>query len=293
MHKVSFIGMSVLLLGIGCKQPTEVEVRSDVVADELEVAALSVTDTSTYQDQLDSVAVTPEDQSRFNGFMLVTRTTFDVGYASVTRTKSSVVLTDPSQPLSADGKTYGYRGIDMRSTGSVPISLNGLAMSRVDHQIRVEGESQQWGYEFTRDLSAYSARFDTTYTWSGSCDTVGAFNVSIQAPPIVTVASPAGGSHIARSEDLTLNWNAGGAITIYLSRVDSSRRTSHPLLVCKPLGTSGCAVLSAKILQALSRGTYVFTFVSSVRKEGEQVGTYGYNVLVQAASVYNSYVELQ
>ena len=79
------------------------------------------------------------------------------------------------------------------------------------------------------------------------------------------------------------------AISIY----DGTRHLYKPIFKVGLRENRRHAVLASRILKLLPPERYVFTFVLENRKESEQVSGFNNQVLVQAASVYNSYVELR
>ena len=124
--------------------------------------------------------------------------------------------------------------------------------------------------------------------------TMGSVSVSIRTPDNLTVQAPLGGAVIPRDQDLTLRWKGQGTISIVLSRYDRTTNKSTPLLQLRPTLNSGHAVIPAKLLSQLPlRRDFVFTFILSNRKETTVVQQYSGKILVQAASIYNTYVSLR
>ncbi|MGA9118593.1 MAG: hypothetical protein WB699_04445 [Bacteroidota bacterium] len=294
MQKVSFIAVLFAFLVFGCQHPTEVQVQQDDKPDPVEVTPVLVQDTTTYQSLLDSAAITPADQSRFAAFLLVSRIQYDAGGQVVTTTTSNVLFTDPLRPLRFKGKVFGYWGFNIAPSLVAPLTINGNTMRLIPHWIRAEnGMMFPFGWEYYWAATG-NPRFDTTYTWQSVTDTVGAVNVSIQAPPPLTVLAPKGGGVFSRNEGLTLHWTGGAGVTIYLSSLDRITNQTRPLVMFKPLGSSGRAVIPASVLQALPDKRYfVLTFVLANRRENPSVASYSGNILTQAASVYNCYVEFR
>ncbi len=289
-----FIVFLAVVLASGCQHPTEVKVQTDGSVDPIVVSPISVPDTATYQGQLDSVAVTPEDQKHFGGFVLVTRATFDVGATVVTKTWSTVMFGSSDSTVQDGGKTIGYFGLSLGPSAALSfIRVNGLLMLPVIHSVRVSAGTKVAGVEYYRDLSSILTRFDTTFVWRATNDVLGISDVSIEAPPHLNVKSPRGGSILSRDKDLSLEWTASGKVTIFLNRYDPILQRTWPVMQIEPEGDHGRSVLPAKLLHALSRGYYVMTFTRVNRKVGIPVARYPQSVLAQAASVYNCYVELR
>ncbi len=296
MKRVSVTALLLLLAAAGCNHPTQVDVNPPGPPPDspVDVTPVVVRDTSTYQNDLDSSAVTPDDQARFAGFLLVTRTTFDDGSPLVSRAVAKAVFNDAGRPLRYMGKTFGYWGVNIRPALAAPLTVDGVALAPAVHVLRVMGMPVPFGTEFRRELDFTRARNDTAYNWRATTDSIGAVNVSIQSPGPLTVLSPAGGSRLSRDQDLKLKWEGTGNITIYLSVIDGFSKRLRPVLMLSPLQNTGRAQVPAKVLRTLPpQQSYVLTFVIANRKEGLAVGTYGQNVLVQAASVYNCYVQIR
>lgn len=295
MKSVSAILLLTTLLLFGCQHPTEVQVVDPVQPDPVQVTPVPV-DTTTYQSLLDSAAISPEDQARFFGFMLVTSTQDDNGGVVATRTVSNVMFTDPARPLRVNGRTFGYWGLNIRPIVAAPLTVNGHAMFSVQHWIRTGPFLKvPFGVEYYWAATG-NPRFDTTYTWKASTDSIGSVDVSIDAPRPLTVSEPRGGGVYSRTENLTLRWTGATGVLIYLSSVNQSTNDTRPLMMFRPLGTSGRAVISAYVLKTLPLSRhFVFTFVLAQRKEnpGRASSTFSASMLVQAASVYNCYVEIR
>lgn len=285
MKQVSIFALFLLLTACGCQHPTEVDVTQD--GEQVDVIPLAAADTSAYENAIDSAAVTPEDEARFPGFMLFTRATFDHGSILVSKTLSKVVFTDTSRPYLFRNRPVGYFGFMIMRPASLPLTINGSAMLPVPHVVRGE----PFGTEYVGEVNSAPG---SVLTWRAGADIFGAIDVSVQTPPAISVSSPAGGSVIPRSEDLVLRWNGAGAMTIYVSARDSITGKSQPVLKLTPLVNIGHARIPVKVLRALPHDRYfVFTFVLANRKEGALVTRFKGIVLAQAASVYNSYVELR
>jgi hypothetical protein len=119
----------------------------------------------------------------------------------------------------------------------------------------------------------------------------------IQAPDELVVESPRGGTVVSRERDLELVWGGRrGVLRIFVSAHDPLTGKAKPLLELRSRTNTGRALLPAKLLRKLPRlhRHYVFTFVLANREEmvlPRPAG--GRRVLVQAASVVSTYVELR
>jgi hypothetical protein len=294
MRYISVILLILVPWFFGCQHPTDVQVQPDDQPDPAQVVPVVVTDTTAYHSLLDSAAITPTDQARFSAFLLVSRAQYDAGGGVVTTTTSNVLFTDPSRPLRFGGRIIGYWGFNITPSLMAPITINGHKMLLVPHEITAaNGMKYRFGWEYYW-AAIGDPRFDTTFTWQAVTDTVGPINVSIDGTPPLNVLSPKGGGVYSRNQNLALRWTGGPGVTIYLSSVNLTTKDTRPLLEFKPLGTSGRIVVPANVLQALPDKRYfVFTFALTNRIENPTVSNYSGSVLVQAASVYNCFVEFR
>ncbi|HEX9007360.1 MAG TPA: hypothetical protein VF889_08690, partial [Bacteroidota bacterium] len=190
-------------------------------------------------------------------------------------------------------KIFGYYGVDIRPALASPLTVNGLALFAVPHIVRVLGMPFAYGTEFRRELLMTRPWTDTLVSWRAKTDSVGTIDTSIQAPGTISVLAPAAGSILPRNQDLKLQWNATGNIVIYLSVMDPLTKRPRPLLMLVPGTNTGRARVPAKVLGALPPRDrlYLLTFVLANRKEHVAIGKY--DALVQAASVYNSYIQFR
>jgi hypothetical protein len=263
--------------------------KPDVPEEEVDVTPLAAVDTAAYADEIDSVALTPQDKARFGGFLLATRVTFDAGAAIVSRTFSTVVFSDTSRPVVVGGRQVGYFGLPIRSGNQLTLTINGVPMFSVPHLVR----GAEAGTEYTRELSGLLPA-DSVYAWHAAAAVFGVIDISLKAPPAISVSSPAGGTVIPRNQDLIMRWGGAGQMTIYVSVRNLLTNRSRPVVRLTPVVNRGHARLPVKVLRALLPDRYyVFTFVLANRREDVLVARYKANVLAQAATVYNSYVELR
>jgi len=294
MKSVSAILLLATIGLFGCQHPTEVQVVDPAQGDIVVVQPVPV-DTVTYQSLLDSAAISPADQDEFYGFMLVTSTQDDNGATVQKRTVSNVMFTDPDRPLRFNGRTFGYWGINIGPATSAPLTINGHAMIPIQHRIRTSVLATiAWGVEYYWAANG-DPRFDTTYTWKATADSAvtGAIDQSIDAPKTLTVSAPKGGGVYSRDENLTLRWTAEENVLIYLSSVNQLTNDTRPLMMFKPLGISGRAVINSIVLKSLPvTRHYVLTFVLAHRKTSGLSG-FDAKALTQAASVYNCYIDIR
>ena len=285
-----------LLPAAGCQQPAEVELRPDL-DDVLEVTPLAEVDSTFGRPSIDSSAVLPREHDMFGGMLVVNRVKYDAGVRVDSGAFSRVYFANRNLPVMFMGRIVGFHGIDL---GLPPLSpaLNGAPMSRVPHRIplrRIFADSIALaGFEYFSDLTT-TFQANTEFRWTASSGFPGGFDISIRSTDNLEVQSPRGGSLISRNQDLPLRWRGqGDSFTIVISRFDPLTRRVKPLLQLRPRVNRGHAIIPAKILRTLPRERfYVMTFMLANRSRSEVVAGYGERVLVQAASVYNSYVEIR
>lgn len=173
-------------------------------------------------------------------------------------------------------------------------------MLRVPHRIsirRLLGRDTVLvrGYEYVQDLSG-SFQPNQQYVWSVSAAPAGGLTQPVESPGNLTVLSPKGGTIVPRDRDLDLTWQGtGGRISIVISSFDPLTRRSRPLIELRLRANTGRALLPAKLLRQLPayQKHFVFTFLLAQRQENVVVQQYSGKILVQAAAVYNSYIELR
>lgn len=287
------IVLILLLPAAGCQQPADVELRPDL-ADALEVTPLAEADSTFDRPSIDSSAVLPREHDMFGGMLVVNRVKYDAGVRVDSGAFSRVYFANRNLPVMFMGRIVGFHGIDL----GMPPTLNGMPMLRVPHRIplrRIFADSIALaGFEYFTNLTT-TFQANTEYRWTASSGFPGGFDISIRSPDNLVVQSPRGGSLISRNQDFPLRWRGqGDSLTIVISRFDPLTRRVKPLLRLRPRVNRGHAIIPAKILQALPRERfYVMTFMLANRSRSEVIDGYGERVLVQAASVYNSYVEIR
>lgn len=290
-HQIIILTLFLLFLA-GCQEPSAVQLLPE--SDELEVTAIPLADTNYAAGQVDSMAVLPGDQLRFAGHIYINKVTYDGPGAFRTHARAGVLFEDRNREVRNQFRRFGYYGIDLGT-----VNLNGSPMARVPHRVpirRILGDSiVMAGVEYIADISEEYLP-NATYVWSVPApDSISPFTTSIQTPDELTVQSPAGGSVVSRNRDLPMRWTGRGNLAIIISSYDPSSRRVRPFLHLRPRVNTGRAILNARVLAMLPRDRrfWVFTFVLANRDTSLVVGGFQGGVLIQAASVYNSYVELR
>ena len=282
-----------LVFAAGCQQPSGVELVTPPEED-LEITAIAGTDTAYARPSVDSSAVLPGEHDAFPGLLTVNKIKYDAtGSVSDSLAFSRVFLADRLHPVQVLGRTVGYPGFDLGPS----ISLNGTPVLRLPHVIPIRRVLLDTiilaGYEYVVPLTTtYQA--NTEYRWIAQPSVLSGFNIVIRTPDELIVESPRGGSIVSRNEDLELRWRGqGGQFWIIVSKVEPISRRVIPLLRLQPRVNRGYAIVPSKVLRALPRDQrYVLTFVLANRSQATVDG-YPDRILVQAASVYNSYVEIR
>jgi hypothetical protein len=285
MKKLAFI---VLVFGLAfgaCNKPAPIELQPEESDGILEFASVVQGDSGFALVSVDSGAMLPEDQQRFAGLLQSVHVVFDGGQRVVDTAYARALFENRTRPVRQSGRIIGYQGMNLG-----PVRLNSTFLFPVPH--RVGRHDSIAGIEYVRDLTAlYQPR--TIYTWSATPDSIGPIAVSIETPDDIIVHSPRGGAIISRDRDLVLSWSGQGNLFFVISSYDLLTKKSKPIFQIRMRDGSHRAVLSRKILRLLPpHRVYVFTFALANRKEIAPVGFQG-RVLVQATSVYNSYVELR
>jgi hypothetical protein len=291
-HATTFLSLFLLAFA-GCNEPAPVELLPP--PGEVEITAIGAADTNYVAASVDSSAVLPADNVRFAAFLTVNRLTFDAGTDVRSGAYSRVLFEDRLRPVRILARRYGYQGVDLGT-----VTLNTQPMLRIPHRVRVRRPVIDTvvvaGVEYLLDLSAtYQA--GQTIAWSAPApDSVNAFSFSITTPADITVQQPRGGSIVRSDRDLPLLWTGGGPVTIVVSGFDPATRRTRPLFVLRTRANNGSLVLPARVMRLLSRDRfrfYTFSFILANRDEQRVVGGFPGAVLVQAAAVYTTLVEIQ
>jgi hypothetical protein len=287
-----FLVVIVLLLP-GCQQPADVELRTEEDIAELEVVPVVRPDTLIVTSAVDTTAILPADQVSYVGQFAVNRVTLDAGAGKVDSFAYSRVLVSDSTVW------YVLRRVGMNGVDLGTVMLNGTPMVKIAHQITVRSLLVRdtvltRGVEYRADLS-HTYQPLITYAWSAPTASTGALSVRIPAPGSLDVLSPAGGGMYSRDKDMLLKWKgSGGKLQIIVSIFEPLLKKSIPILELRPRVNTGKALLRASVLAQLPRTPYyVFTFVLSNRTEMVSAQAQMGKVLVQAAEIYNSYIELR
>jgi hypothetical protein len=283
MKKLVFIVLG--LAFFACNKPTPVELQQEESDGILEVTSVVQGDSGFALASVDSSAMLPEDQLRFAALLQIVHVVFDGGPRVIDTAFARALFENRARPIRQAGRIIGYYGMNLG-----PVRLNNTFLFPIPH--RVGRHDSIAGVEYLRDLTAlYQPR--TSYTWSATPDSIGPITVSIETPDDIIVHSPRGGAIISRDRDLVLSWSGQGNLFFVISSYDLLTKKSKPIFQVKMRDRSHRAVLSRKILRLLPpQRVYVFTFALANRKEIAPLGFQG-RVLVQATSVYNSYVELR
>lgn len=286
MNRSALLILAMGLVLCGCTKPAPVELQQDEGDAILEITSVAQTDSSLGLPTVDSSAVLPEEQTRFAGLLQVARLRFDAGQVvDTTLAFAHVLVEDRNRPVQIGNRIIGYFGMNL---GLVTIGANGNTNFMIPLSHR-PGRRDTAGVEYYRDMSS-SYLPTTRFTFRALPDSLDIFPASIETPEDLDVHSPRGGSIIRRDRDLVMAWTGHGTLSFVISEILVGK--TRPILRVKVRNNIQRAVLSWKILQVLPPRRYVFTFVLENRKEAMTAARFSGRVLVQATSVYNSYVEL-
>jgi hypothetical protein len=120
------------------------------------------------------------------------------------------------------------------------------------------------------------------------------FKDPVVTPESLKVLAPVGGSVFSRAKQIELRWIGNGNLTIIISTYYPFTGKTRPILQLQPTVNTGKAVIEPRILALLPpTKNYVFTFIIANRFERPLLGISKDRILEQAASVYNSYLQIQ
>lgn len=277
----------------GCQQPHEVSLTPDPTASDFEVQPVVSPDSGLFIAPVDSAALLPEEQLQGGGRLMVAHVRRDGG-RGITSFAYAYVFFSDTAVVDRFGRKLGFSGKDLGV-----VTLNGESMERAEHRLRFRLMSRDSmlarGWEYRKNLTgSYSP--NAQYRWQSAPPDFGPVDVSVRSPDDLVVESPAGGSVVRRDSDLELQWRGGnGALHIVISTVDPVTGKTKPVTCLRVKANTGRAIIPSKLLRVLSpyHRYFVFTFMLTNRLDGIAVSGYASPVFAQAASVYNSYVELR
>ena len=272
-----------LVLFAACEQPGEIQVREET--DGVVVTSLVMSDTSFGMSPIDTVGLLPGDQLAFTGSLTVNNVRFDAGQGVQSISFARVFVGDETRPVAGPGGTIGYHGFHLGA-----VQLNGMPMIERLHRLPGINPITHAGFEYiTGPLFEYTPGLE--YTWSG--DSVGTLDLSIEAPEIISVQKPAGGSVVEADNPMVLQWISEGDVVIIVSRI-VREGVVRPMLSLRPM-RNGYAVVPQKVLELLPRNQfYILTFIRANRLEVTvQRQTFRGTLLLQGASVHNTVIQLR
>ena len=297
MKKLAILVCLLFLCQAGCQKPSPltVEPPADSPAGSLLVTAVSNPDTNITVSPIDSTGVLPTDQTGYSGLFLVNTVRYDNGHGAPPVVYASAYFGDRNKPLLVNGKVVGYYGIDLMPSSIIPLKIGGIPMIRYPYKIHVGSRDTTFGYIY-RAPAFFVLQPKTSYDWDdpGPDPRLSPFKDSVQTPEDLTVLAPVGGSVISRAKQVDLRWTGKGNLFIVISTYNPVTGKSRPVLQLQPAVNTGHAVIEPRLLALLPQTrNYVFTFIIANRADRLLGGLPKDRILVQAASVYNSYVQLQ
>jgi hypothetical protein len=295
------LGNVIVLLG-GCHDKMPLEITTTQSADDLEVASLQPSvETSLSRSTVDTTGVLNTEQSKYFATMLVSGVKYDAGSVRQTVSYSSVAFTDKNHPVELDGRTLGFRGIDLGR-----VQLNGMDMIRVQRYIHLVGFPISGGdtavgplYVLANrngeDAKDFNFRGNSKFEWAVSGSTlITPFSVPIQTPDEITITSPRSTSTISKNEDLRVQWiGKPESFRVIISGLGTS--DIQPVLQINIKKLDGDITIPAKILGLLPTDafhTFVFSFISS-RTEEYEGSAFPEKVFVAASSIHDVVLTIQ
>lgn len=278
---------------LGCERPAEIIVNSHPG---VTVTPIPPSDSTTGKGSNDSTFVFAADQIRFGGlFELVKIKNFGPLGKVDSSAYARVVFADTSQAVAIGGHTYGYFGRHLDEA-----TVNGIRLSQRHHLVTFPGGTALYGFEYRSPLTAGYFP-NATYTFvavvdSTLPDSLGKVIRAIRSTDVLRIMSPTPGQIVSRLVPLQLQWDGGGEnMTIVISAWDTASHAALPKLRIEPEENKGSVWVGLRELSLLPRWYryYVISFVLENRDEGEDDAAYQGRVLVHAAFVYNTYIELR
>jgi len=282
----------------GCQKPAPltVEPPADLPAGSLQVTVLGNPDTNITVNPIDSVGVLPTEQVLYPGLFLVNSVKYDNGHGTLSLAYASAYFGDRNRPLVVNGKVVAYYGIDLMPSAFSPLKIGGFAMARYPYKIHIGSRDTTFGYMYRAVFASLQpqTRFDWDDPRPDTTRLSGGFRDSVVTPEDLRVLAPVGGSVLSRLKQVELLWKGNGNLIIVISTFNPVTGKSRPYLQLQPTVNTGRAVIEPRLLQLLPQTkNFVFTFIIANRVDRQLGGLTKDRILVQAASVYNSYLQLQ
>jgi hypothetical protein len=298
MKKLVILTCLVFVCQAGCQKPSPltVEPPADSPAGSLLVTVLGSPDTNITVNPIDSIGVLPTDQTGYSGLFLVNTVKYDNGHGLLALAYASAYFGDRNRPLLVNGKVVGYYGIDLMPSAMAPLKIGGNLMIRYPYKIHIGSRDTTFGYTYRASLPLASLKPTTLFDWDDPVPDprLSGFKDSIQTPEDLIVQAPAGGSVLSRLKQVDLRWTGRGNLVIVISTYNTLTGRTKPVLQLQPAVNTGNAVIDPHVLQLLPQvRNFVFTFIIANRFDRLLGGMPKDRILVQAASVHNSYVQLQ
>ena len=301
MRNLAILVCVTFLCQAGCQKPAPLTVEPPAAppAGTLSVTVLANPDTNIAVNPIDSVGVLPTDQTNYSGFFLVNSVKYDYGHGAISGASASAYFGDRNSPLVVNGKIVVYYGLDLMPSAVFPLKIGGIPLVRFPYKIHIGNRDTTFGSIY-RAPAYFLATIQpqTRYDWDDpGPDTTRLmpFKDSVVTPEDLTVLAPPGGSILSRLKPVELHWKGNGNISIIVSSYNLLTGKTKPILQLQPAVNTGSAVIEPHVLQLLPQTKYfVFTFIIA-NKGDRPLGGLSVNdrILVQAASVYNSYVQFQ
>jgi hypothetical protein len=298
MRKLPIRVCLVFLCLAGCQKPSPltVEPPPETPAGSLLVTPLPIADTTITVNAIDSAGVLPSEQTNYSGLFLVNNVKYDNGHGIFSTAYASAYFGDRSRPLVVNGKVLGYYGKDLMPYSAFPLRIGGVYMTRYPYKIRIGNRDTTFGSIYRAAFASFQPRTSIDWDDPGE-DTTRLrpfFRDTVVTPEDLRVFAPVGGSVLSRLKQVDLRWTGGGNIAIVISTVNPFTGRTRPILLLQPAVNTGKAVIEPRVLALLPQTrNFVFTFIIANRVD-RQLGVLSQDrTLVQASSVYNSYLQLQ
>jgi hypothetical protein len=297
MKKLAILACLLFLCQAGCQKPSPLTVEPPVEspAGSLLVTALSTLDTNITVNAIDSIGVLPTDQTMYSGLFLVNSVKYDNGHGILSLAYASAYFGDRNRPLLVNGKVVGYYGIDLMPYAVSPLKISGIPMIRYPYKIHIGSRDTTFGYMYRAAFASLQPK--TSFNWDDPGPDparLSPFQDSVQMPEDLKVLAPVGGAILSRSKQVDLRWSGSGNLVIVISTYNTLTGKTKPVLQLQPAVNTGKAVIDPHVLQLLPQvRNFVFTFIIANRVDRLLGALPQDRILVQAASVSNSYVQLQ
>jgi hypothetical protein len=274
---------------VGCRKPGPVELVVSNDPDVFEVQ--SVAGGPDFGNEHDTTGLTADERAAYFGHMLVSGIRYDNESESRSIVLARAFFLDRTQPVLRNGRTIGYRGLDVGN-----MFIDNLPLPRVPWHIRfssiggigdtVVGVQYELASRDGIGIITYKSRHP--YRWRSVGGSISLDQEALSANAL-QVTKPVPADVLSKRNGFSVEWTGGEDIIHLTISEPQTGREPRPLIRMKVRNRNGRAFVPAKVLRMLPNvgsNRFVLSFVSQRRDEAHVTG-FSDAVLVHSASIHN------